>query len=144
MSRLISPYEIVAKSALPALRAMVAKRLQNDYHLTQQQVAKRLGVTQASVSNYARKTRGMMVNLEADDTVAKAADLIAKELSSDEPDQREALKSMTDVLDYIRFNKMMCTLHGDLEPGFPVEGCYACEGTFSEKNFERLKILVGT
>jgi uncharacterized protein len=144
MSRLISPYEIVAKSALPALRAMVAKRLQGDYHLTQQQVAERLGVTQASVSNYARKTRGMMVNLESDNTVAKAADMIAKELSADNADQRGALRSMTEVLDYIRFNKMMCNLHGDLEPGFPVEGCDACEGTFSGKNFDRLKILVGS
>ena len=143
MSKLISPYEIVAKSALPALRAMVARRLQEDYHMTQQQVAKCLGVTQASVSNYARKTRGIMVNLESDSTVAKAADNIAKELSSKEPDAREALKSMTEVLDYIRFNKMMCILHGDLEPGFQTEGCYACEGTFSIKDFDRLKVLAG-
>ena len=144
MSRLISPYEIVAKSALPALRAMVAKRLQEDYHLTQQQVASRLGVTQASVSNYARKTRGMMVNLESDSTVSKAADKIARELSSKDSDTREALRSMTEVLDYIRFNKLMCILHGDLEPGFQVEGCYACEGTFSGKDFDRLKVLVGS
>ncbi len=143
MSHLISPYEIVAKSALPALRAMVAKRLQDDYHMTQQQVAKCLGVTQASVSNYARKTRGMMVNLEGDSVVSKAADKIAKELSLAEPDRREALKSMTEVLDYIRFNKLMCALHGDLEPGFPTEGCYACEGTFSGKDFDNLKIVVG-
>ena len=144
MSKLISPYEIVAKSALPALRAMVARRLQEDYHMTQQQVAKCLGVTQASVSNYARKTRGMMVNLESDSTVTKAADKIAKELSSEEPDTREALKSMTEVLDYIRFSRMMCMLHGDLEPDFRVEGCYACEGTFSVKDFDRLKVLAGS
>ena len=144
MSRLISPYEIVAKSALPALRAMVAKRLQDEYHMTQQEVAKRLGVTQASVSNYARKTRGMMVNLESDSTVSKAADKIAHELSLANPDSREALRSMTEVLDYIRFNKLMCTLHGDLEPGFPTEGCYACEGTFSGKDFDRLKVVVGS
>jgi len=144
LSRLISPYEIVAKSALPALRAIVAKRLQDEYHMTQQQVAKRLGVTQASVSNYARKTRGMMVNLESDSTVSKAADKIAYELSLANPDSREALRSMTEVLDYIRFNKLMCTLHGDLEPGFPTEGCYACEGTFSGKDFDRLKVVVGS
>ena len=123
---------------------MVARRLQDEYHLTQQQVAKRLGLTQASVSNYARKTRGMMVNLESDPTVAKAADSIAKELSSDTPDAREALRSMTEVLDYIRFNKLMCILHGDLEPGFPVEGCFACEGTFSGKDFDRLRVTVGS
>ncbi len=142
MSRLISPYEMVAKSALPALRAMVAKRLQEGHHMTQQEVAKRLGVTQASVSNYARKTRGIMVNLESDSTVAKAADRIAGELSSERPDSREALKSMTEVLDYIRFNKLMCTLHGDLEPGFPTEGCSACEGTFTGKDFDKLKVVV--
>ena len=144
MSKLISPYEIVAKSALPALRAMVARRLQDDYHMTQQQVAKCLGVTQASISNYTRKTRGMRVNLEGDRTVSKAADKIAEELSSKEPDTREALRSMTEVLDYIRFNKLMCILHGDLEPSFQVEGCLACEGTFSGKDFDRLRILVGT
>ena len=144
MSHLISPYEIVAKSALPALRAMVARRLKDDYHMTQQQVADRLGVTQASVSNYARKTRGMMVNLESDPTVSKASDNIAKELSSNEPDRREALRSMTEVLDYIRFNKLMCGLHGDLEPGFQTEGCFACEGTFSGKEFDRLKVIVGS
>ena len=144
MSHLISPYEIVAKSALPALRAMVARRLKDDYHMTQQQVADRLGVTQASVSNYARKTRGMMVNLESDPTVSKASDKIAKELSSNEPDRREALRSMTEVLDYIRFNKLMCGLHGDLEPGFQTEGCFACEGTFSGKEFDRLKVIVGS
>ena len=123
---------------------MVARRLQEDYHMTQQQVAKCLGVTQASVSNYTRKTRGMMVNLESDRTVSKAADMIAGELSSKESDARKALKSMTEVLDYIRFNKLMCILHGDLEPGFKVEGCLACEGTFSGKDFDRLRVLVGT
>jgi len=144
VSHLISPYEIVAKSALPALRAMVARRLKDDHHMTQQQVADCLGVTQASVSNYARKTRGMMVNLESDQTVSRAADKIAKDLSTKEPDRREALRSMTEVLDYIRFNKLMCGLHGDLEPGFQTEGCYACEGTFSGKEFDRLKVIAGS
>jgi hypothetical protein len=138
---MISPYEIVSKSALPALRAMVARRLQSDYHMTQQEVARALGITQASVSNYARKTRGMMVNFESDPIVAKAADSIARGLSGSDPNQREASKSMTDVLDYIRFNHMMCSLHGDLEPGFQVEGCSACEGALSEKGYDRLKVL---
>ena len=141
---MISPYEIVSKSALPALRAMVARRLQSDYHMTQQQVAKALGITQASVSNYARKTRGMMVNFENDPKVAKAADSIAHELSRKDSNQREAMKSMTDVLDYIRFNHLMCSLHSDLEPGFETEGCDACGGTFFTKGYDRLKVLAGS
>jgi predicted transcriptional regulator len=140
---MINPYEIISKSALPALRAMVAKRLREQYKLTQQEVAERLGVTQASVSNYARKARGVMVNLETDSTVAKAADKIAEALSGEEPDQMNALRIMTEVCDYVRFNHLMCTLHRELEPGFQVEGCEACEGAFSGKDFERLRIIVG-
>ncbi len=141
---MITPYEIVSKSALPALRAMVARRLQRDYHMTQQEVARALGVTQASVSNYARRTRGMMVNLEDDATVARAADGIAKGLSAPNPDQRETMRSMTEVLDYVRFNHMMCGLHSELEPGFQVEGCYACDGTLTLKGFDRLKLAAST
>ncbi len=140
---MISPYEIVSKSALPALRAMVARRLQLDYNMTQQQVAEALGITQASVSNYNRRTRGMMVNFESDPKVAKAADIIARGLSEKDPDKGESLKSMTDVLDYIRLNHLMCSLHRDLEPGFQVEGCYACDGALFGKGFDRLKALAG-
>lgn len=131
---LIHPYEIISKSALPAFRAMVSKRLTVNYNLTQQQVATRLGVTQASVSNYARKARGMMLNLEVDPNLSKAADHVAEILSSEKPDQREALRLMTEVCDYIRFNHVMCRLHSDLEPGFKTEGCYACVGGLSAES----------
>ena len=137
---MIHPYEIISKSALPAFRAMVSKRLTQNYNLTQQQVANRLGVTQASVSNYARKARGMMLNLEIDPNLSRAADHVAEVLSSEKPDQREALRLMTEVCDYIRFNHVMCRLHGDLEPGFKTEGCYACVGGLSmESTTIRLK-----
>ena len=140
---MINPYEMVSRSALPALRAMVAKRMQEEYHLTQQQVARRLGVTQASISNYSRRARGSMFNFETDPTVSKAADRIASMLSIQNPDQREVLKTMTQVCDYIRFNRLMCVLHEDLEPGYDVNGCAACEGVLTGKEFERLKVTVG-
>ncbi|MDV3293015.1 MAG: hypothetical protein LYZ70_01965 [Nitrososphaerales archaeon] len=141
---MINPYEIVSKSALPALRAMVAKRLREGYHLTQQDVAVKLGVTQASVSNYARKARGVMINFETDPNVAKSADKIARILSVENPDQRMALSIMTEVCDYIRFSHLMCSLHSELDPGFQSEGCEACDGVFTEKDFDRLKIVVGS
>ncbi len=128
---LINPYEIISKSALPAFRAMVSKRLTENYDLTQQEVALRLGVTQASVSNYARKARGTMLNLEIDPNLARAADQVAKVLSSEKPDQREALRMMTEVCDYIRFNHVMCKLHENLDPEFKTDGCYACVGSLT-------------
>ena len=141
---MISPYEIVSKSALPALRAMVARRLRLDYDMTQQEVANVLGITQASVSNYTRRTRGVMVNFESDPTVVKAVDIIARRLAGDHPDQGVALRSMTDVLDYVRLSHLMCSLHSDLEPGFKVENCYACDGALLRKSFDRFKALAGS
>jgi hypothetical protein len=140
---MINPYEMVSRSALPALRAMVAKRMQREYHFTQQEVAKRLGITQASVSNYARRARGSLFNFETDQTVSRAADRIAEMLSSEVPDEREALKTMTQVCDYIRFSHLMCSLHENLEPGYDVESCAACEGVLTGKEFERLKVAAG-
>ena len=36
---MINPYEMISKIALPAFRAMVSKRLTENYDLTQQEVA---------------------------------------------------------------------------------------------------------
>jgi predicted transcriptional regulator len=131
---LIHPYEIVAKSALPAFRAMVSKRLTKGHHMTQQEVALRLGVTQASVSNYARKARGMMLDLEVDENIRNAADNVANLLAADKPDRREALRLITEVCDYVRFNHILCGLHEELEPGFRTEGCCACLGSLAPES----------
>jgi XRE family transcriptional regulator, thiamine biosynthesis regulator len=131
---LIHPYEIVSKSALPAFRSMVSKRLTEDYDLTQQDVATRLGVTQASVSNYARKARGTMLNLESDENIRKAADRVAELLASEKPDRREALRLMTEVCDYVRYNHVLCGLHQDLEPAFNTENCSACLGSLTPQS----------
>src|SRR3989442_8511655 len=55
---LIIPCEIASKSVIPALRAMVARELIEEYGLKQEQVAVRLGVTQAAVSKYRHQVRG--------------------------------------------------------------------------------------
>lgn len=138
---MINPYEIVTKSALPALRAMISKRLKEKYGFTQQEIAKRLGVTQASISNYNRKIRGVMVDLEQDSVVSSAVDKIADMLSSTNPDNKEVLRTMTEVLDYVRFAHLMCNLHSSLEPDFDINGCYACDGALTGKEFSRLKVL---
>ena len=140
---MINPYEMVSRSALPALRAMVARRLQENYQLTQQQVARRLGVTQASISNYSRRARGSMLNFETDTIVSKAADKIAALLAAKEPNQREAIRTMTEVCDFIRFNRLMCSLHQDLDPGYDINECVGCDGVLTGKEFERLKVTVG-
>lgn len=52
-----TPCEIVVGKILPALRASVVKELSRKYHMKQSDIAKKLGITQASVSQYLSATR---------------------------------------------------------------------------------------
>jgi predicted transcriptional regulator len=49
--------ETAGKYILPAFRSLVAKELVNSYHLTQVEAAKKLGTTQAAVSQYVSAKR---------------------------------------------------------------------------------------
>ncbi|WP_415282367.1 transcriptional regulator [Candidatus Nitrososphaera sp. FF02] len=55
---MLLPSEIEAKSLIPAVRAVLAKKLIKEYSLREEDIAKVLGITQAAVSNYVRGTRG--------------------------------------------------------------------------------------
>ncbi|KYH39977.1 MAG: transcriptional regulator-like protein [Candidatus Bathyarchaeota archaeon B26-2] len=50
--------EAVARYILPVFRSLVAKKLIEDYNFTQLEAAKRLGTTQAAISQYIHSKRG--------------------------------------------------------------------------------------
>ena len=52
------PCEIVVNKILPHIRADIVKILTREYHMKQIEVSKRLGITQASVSQYLSSSRG--------------------------------------------------------------------------------------
>jgi predicted transcriptional regulator len=52
------PCEIVVNKVLPHIRADIVKILTQEYHMKQIEVSKRLGITQASVSQYLSSSRG--------------------------------------------------------------------------------------
>ncbi len=49
--------EIIGKHVLPLFRSMLAKELVQKYHLSQTEAAKKLGTTQAAVSQYLSSKR---------------------------------------------------------------------------------------
>jgi predicted transcriptional regulator len=85
-----SPCEVVAKYVLPVFRAMVAKDLMDTYHLSQNQVAEKLGITQAAVSHYINSKRGalMMSELEKISGVKATVGSVSRNLvEKDDPDE---------------------------------------------------------
>jgi len=52
-----TPCELVVGKILPSLRASVVKELSTKHNMRQSEIARRLGITQASVSQYLSATR---------------------------------------------------------------------------------------
>ena len=123
---MLLPSEVEAKTIIPALRSMIAKKLVKTYHLPQQKVAELLGITQAAVSNYIRDVRGVGVSLEGLEEAQKLADEIVKAILQGE-DQVTLLKKFNEAVKAIKAKRIMCSLHQKLEPELDVERCHLCE-----------------
>ena len=124
---MILPDELVAKLAIPAIRALIARRLMTVYGLTQKQVAEKLGITQAAVSNYANGKRGITFKAEDYPEVELGIETLSEELAKGRADESSIMTRMTELCDYIRLQRLMCTPHKVLEPGLDVASCHACD-----------------
>ncbi len=124
---LIIPCEVAAKSVIPALRAMVARQLTEEYGMKQELVAKRLGVTQAAVSKYIHQIRGEAVELESAEEVHKISREIAETLSR-EADPLEVSQKFCQASTDIRALGLMCETCSRVDPSWDVEHCTICFG----------------
>ena len=117
--------EIVVQDVLPAVRALVAKELMEKYKMTQTDVAKKLGVTQAAVSQYSRHLRGYKVKaLVKDNSVKKEIEKLAKSVASGEMDAIIAMKELCLICSLIRKRKIICNIHKNSSAC--LENCTLC------------------
>jgi len=124
---MILPEELASKSVIPAIRALVVKRLVEEHGMTQQEAAKLLGVTQPAVSKYLHEKRGAAIKLSGIKEVDEAAEEIAELVSSHKVPQIEVMSRIEAACDYVRRNRYMCDLHKKLEPTMDVNSCHICE-----------------
>src|SRR2546428_6952349 len=102
---MLLPSEIEDKSLIPAVRAILAKKLIREYSLKEEDVAKVLGITQAAVSNYVRGTRGdieLISKLESVREVIRMIDAIARALSTNKAYTPRTLAKSSALASYIR------------------------------------------
>jgi len=124
---MILPEELASKSVIPAIRALVVKRLVEQHGMTQQEAAKLLGVTQPAVSKYLHEKRGAAIKLGGIEAIDEATDEIAELISSRKAPQIEVMSRIEAACDYVRKNRYMCDLHKKLEPSMDVDACHVCE-----------------
>jgi len=127
---LIIPCEIASKSVVPALRAMVARELMEQYGLKQEQVAARLGVTQAAVSKYRHQVRGEAIQLESAPEVHGISRDIASMLAKS-PDPIMVSQKLCQACTDIRALGLMCETCHKVDPAWDVEHCTICFGNHS-------------
>ncbi len=124
---MILPEELASKSVIPAIRALIVKRLVEEHDMTQEHAAKLLGVTQPAVSKYLHQKRGAAIKLSGIKEVEKATHEIADMVSSRKVKPIEVMSRIEATCDYVRRNRYMCDLHKKLEPGMDINSCHICE-----------------
>ncbi|HKY11136.1 MAG TPA: transcriptional regulator [Nitrososphaera sp.] len=129
---MLLPSEIEAKSLIPAVRAILAKKLIKEYSLKEEDVAKDLGITQAAVSNYVRGTRGdteLISKLESVREIMRMIDDIAKDLSTNKAYTPSTLAKFVGLCNYMRYTLIICDVHHSIESNIDEQICEQCRGT---------------
>ncbi|KXA89525.1 hypothetical protein AKJ57_05210 [candidate division MSBL1 archaeon SCGC-AAA259A05] len=122
------PCEIIVKKVLPAIRALLVKDLIDRHNLSQKQAAKRLGVTQAAVSQYLSSIRGdekLEKELKKIEIFGEIQNLSDKVAAKDS-DKSQIINDICDICDQIREEGTLCKLHFDEVPILSEEKCEVC------------------
>ncbi len=127
---MLLPAEIESKTLIPALRAILAKKLAGMYKMREDEISKMLGVTQAAVSNYIRGTRGdpkLIAKLLSEEQVAKLIDELSEHLASDMAYTPSSLSKFIGLCNYIKSSLLICDIHHNLESNIDEKICKECE-----------------
>lgn len=127
---MLLPAEIESKTLIPALRAILAKKLAEIHNIREDEISKMLGVTQAAVSNYIRGTRGdpqLIKKLSRETEVARMLDDLSESLASDMAYTPSSLSKFIGLCNYIKSSLLICDIHHNLESDIDEKVCKECE-----------------
>ncbi len=127
---MLLPAEIESKTLIPALRAILAKKLAEEHKIREDEISKMLGVTQAAISNYIRGTRGdpkLIEKLVSDKQVSEMISELCERLSSDMAYTPSSLAKFISLCNYIKSSLLICEIHHKLESDIDEAICKECE-----------------
>jgi len=127
---MLLPAEIESKTMIPALRAILARRLADQHKIREDEISKMLGVTQAAVSNYIRGTRGdpkLISQLSSQKQIVEMIDEISENLASNKAYTPASLSKFIGICNYIKTSLLICDIHHNLESDIDEAICKECE-----------------
>jgi predicted transcriptional regulator len=117
---------VAVKSVVPAVKALMAQQLVEEYGMNQEQVAEILGISQSAVSKYFRKVRGHVIEV---DKVQKARPLITSMVImvvNGQHQRAEFLQLFCETCGTIRKTGIVCGFCKKSDPKINIEGCGFC------------------
>ena len=127
---MLLPAEIESKTLIPALRAILAKKLAANHNIREDEISRMLGVTQAAVSNYIRGIRGnpeLIEKLLAEEQVVKMIADITYRLATEKDYTPATLSKFIGLCNYIKTSLLICDIHHNLESNIDDKICKECE-----------------
>jgi len=113
------PQEIEVWYILPLIRKEIAKELLN-HNLNQKEIALKLGITEAAVSQYINEKRANIstINKEIKEIIQNSAEKIVK-------NNANPIKEIQNISDFIWKNKTICKIHMQNDRSVK-KGCNIC------------------
>lgn len=127
---MLLPAEIESKTLIPAIRAILAKKLTANYEIPEDTISKMLGVTQAAISNYVRGTRGdpaLIEKLLQNKKVSKMIEDLSNDLASDRAYTPSSLSKFIGLCNYVKSSLLICDIHHQMESSIDEQICKECE-----------------
>ena len=117
--------EVIVTTILPAIRSLITKELLSTYHLTQQEAADLLGLTQPAISQYFRESRGFKVKLlEKQPGIMKIINDLTKDIAAERLNAKEIQSKFCSICKTVRESKIICRLHEGIYPS--IAPCSEC------------------
>lgn len=120
------PCEVVVKTILPNIRALIAKELLEKHHLKQTDIAKTLGISQSAVSMYIRRYRGASLNLKEDSEVYEKIVWLSEKFFEGNLSQMELISKVCEICRLVRSKGLLCRLHEQFIKPYEIRECSYC------------------
>jgi predicted transcriptional regulator len=126
----MKPYCVtVVKYVLPAIRVLITKELMEKYDLRKIDVAEKMSLTPAAVTQYSKGIRGSSCVEEisgSEEIMKKISELSGVIAADDKANFESVIDNMCEVCKLIRSEKLICKLHANEFSESILDDCKVC------------------
>jgi hypothetical protein len=125
----MKPYcVVVVKYVLPAMRVMMMNDLIENHGFRKIEVADKMAISPAAVTQYSRGSRGshFLKELSGSKKIMEKISEMTQSISNDEANIDVIIDRMCEICGLIRNEKLLCNLHMNEFPGSELDDCMIC------------------